>query len=337
MSNIRYIYFLMVFCLLLPSLANGQFYFREEWKEIKQSPDSISVTNTLIDVNGHVVIASSYFDSIEGSNVIVSQYNSSGTLLWTQVWNSSFDLNDFAIDLAIDHDNNYYVVAASVNGPSMFYDMAIIKMNDLGQHLWDTSINLSTGNCFPLKLELDLSSNCYVTGTEVNGSNDAFLVKFDSSGSFQWHRTIDNGFDEFGASIIVDDALPVPFNTRVTVYGGSKDSTGLWKHVSAVYNASGTMTSSLYSSVDYVNMTSYNGISKGLNHDYFICGTPRNGLTTGYRIVKLDSSLNVVWIDSSTSLLNQGASALVVDSLGNVLVAKWEDLDNQRNIYNNKI
>lgn len=176
-------------------------------------------------------------------DAFVTKYNSAGIKIWSTYYGGNN--SDFGSMINIDASGNVYLVGASLStntaaistlgshqssygGGSNTGDAFIVKFDSNGLRLWGTYYG-GTGDDYADGAILDNSGNLYVTGVTSStvsnvistlgsfqqnyggGSNDAFLVKFDSNGNRIWGTYyggsgIDNGlgcnFDGFGNILI---------------------------------------------------------------------------------------------------------------------------------------
>lgn len=176
-------------------------------------------------------------------DAFVTKYNSAGVRIWSTYYGGNN--SDFGSMINIDASGNVYLVGASLStntaaistigahqsnygGGSNTGDAFIVKFDSNGLRLWGTYYG-GTGDDYADGAILDNSGNLYVTGVTSStvsniistlgsfqqnyggGSNDAFLVKFDSNGNRIWGTYyggsgIDNGlgcnFDGFGNILI---------------------------------------------------------------------------------------------------------------------------------------
>lgn len=115
------------------------------------------------------------------------------------------------------------------------YDCFLVKFDKSGNRLWGTYYG-GNGNETAFKCSIDASSNVYVTGytgstnaiaspgahqTAKSGSEDAFLVKFNSNGVRQWGTFYGGTGSERGFSCTVD------LNGDVLMAGFTSSSSGI--------------------------------------------------------------------------------------------------------------
>lgn len=167
-----------------------------------------------LDSSGNIYVVGYYQNTVDfgGGNVTSNQsfdvfllkLNSSGTFQWVKSYGGSFG-NDLGRDVAIDSSDNVYMLGAfrttvnfgggnvTSNGSA---DVFLVKLNSSGVFQWVYTAG-GTGDDGVRALALDSGDNPYITGnfaSTVNfgsgnitaaNSNDLFILKLNSSGSYQ--------------------------------------------------------------------------------------------------------------------------------------------------------
>jgi hypothetical protein len=220
-----------------------------------------------------------------GYDVYIVKYNTSGTAQWaTRIGGTS---NELGASISVDSSGNSYVTGYYGSSPLTiynsdgnpygtltndgFYDAFIVKYNTSGTAQWATRIS-GTSFEFGTSISVDSSGNSYVTGyygsspltiynsdgnpygtltNDVVGFYDAFIVKYNTSGTAQWATRIAGTSFEFGTSISVDssgnsyvtgyyDSSPVTiYNSDGNPYGTLTNDGGADAFI-VKYNTSGT-------------------------------------------------------------------------------------------------
>ncbi len=156
------------------------------------------------------------------------EVNSSGSLLRYETWDAA-NLDE-GMDVAIDASGNVYMAAKTQNfGTSD--DILIVKFSPGGNPLWQKVVSGKNSD-YAYGISLDSQSNVYVVGTTASsgaGSEDALVLKFNSSGSLQWQRTWGGHESDWGWSVAAD-ALGNIFVTGSTAsFGvGSPNTTDIF-------------------------------------------------------------------------------------------------------------
>ena len=141
---------------------------------------------------------------------------------------------DLANKIAISSIGNIYICgysnAAAVN------DIQVFKYSPEGSLVWQKRLAYaSSTNDIGTGIVLDSSENIYISGyTNASATNDAVLVKLDSSGTILWQRKYGGTANEVGNGVTLDGSG--------NVYLVGHTSTGGTQDVSVVkYNSSGTI------------------------------------------------------------------------------------------------
>lgn len=172
--------------------------------------------------------------SIDDDDAFVAKFDTTGNRIWSTYYGG--DLHDFAAAVITDTDENIYITGhsssnfniASVgshlethNGNTAAF---LAKFNTNGQFLWGTYY----GNSFEEGWGITLDSNedpifsgftSSTSGIATSGAHqsnnggamDAFLVKFNQSGTLQWGTYYGGANDDFGYEIDCDSADNIYF------------------------------------------------------------------------------------------------------------------------------
>jgi len=128
-------------------------------------------------------------------DVFVAKFDSSGTKQWSRFFGTA--TNDVASGLAVDGSGNVYITGNSdgaLDGETNAggHDLYLVKYNTSGTRQWTRLLGTTSGE-YGRSVAVDGSGNAYLTGhtsgnldgATNNGGNDAYLVKYDTSGALQ--------------------------------------------------------------------------------------------------------------------------------------------------------
>ena len=259
-------------------------------------------------------------------------------------------LDTDAAGVAIDSSDNIYITGTS-QGANLFGknatsgttdDIFVAKLNSSGVIQWVYAAG-GTGRDRGRKIALDSSGNIYVTGyywstvdfgggnVTSNGNWDAFLLKLDSSGTFQWVKSYGSNYNDLGRDVAIDsnDNIYMLGNYRYTVdFGGGDEINNNNSDIFLVkFNSSGVFQ------WVYTAGASESDDSRALaldsNDNLYITGSFRDTVNFGggnitaanlddLFILKLNSAGAYQNIYTSNIFTTQKGKGLAVDSSGNI-------------------
>ncbi|MHA1233035.1 MAG: hypothetical protein ACTSPQ_20605, partial [Candidatus Helarchaeota archaeon] len=173
-----------------------------------------------VDTNENIIIVGET-KSFGGSDtdLVIVKYNSSGSQIWNRTWGGSED--DGGYNVVTDVLNNIYVVGYTTSYNKYgVRDICVIKYNSSGDKEWEaiwgiTDMNEGYG------IDIDSNFNVYVAGyvslTSIN--TDCCLVKFNSTGDYQWHKRWGTSNEDEGRGVIVASDGSI-YLTGYIDYGG---------------------------------------------------------------------------------------------------------------------
>ena len=258
--------------------------------------------------------------------------------------------------VAVDSSDNIYITGTS-SGTNVFgasvtsgttEDIFVVKLNSSGVVQWVYTAG-GTGRDRGRKIALDSSGNIYVVGyyqntvdfgggnVTSNGSFDAFILKLNSSGTFQWVKSYGGSTgNDLGRDVVVDsnDNVIMLGTFRGTVNFDSGDgggvvnytsndydvfliklnSSGIWQFVWRTENTGSADARAL--AIDSNNITyltgSFSGTVKFGNNTYTAANS--NDLF----IHKIDTYNSTQSTYTSNIDTTQKAKGISVDSSGNI-------------------
>lgn len=152
------------------------------------------------------------------ASTFTGKYNSSGTLQWQRALGQGNGNN-----IAVDSSGNSFIVGQySPGGP----DIRIHKRNNGGDFQWQKILG-GTGTSDGNAICLDSSGNIYAVGTTAAagaGGSDVLILKYNSSGTLQWQRTLGGTGTDEGNDITHDGSGNIIITGETNSAGaGDKD------------------------------------------------------------------------------------------------------------------
>lgn len=288
------------------------------------------------DSAGNVYISGYTYGSLGGPNMgssdaFLLKYDASGGLLWkVQLGTSESDL---VLDVAVAASDNAYMcgyTTGSLGGPNAGKNDAFVaKYDDSGNLLWTAQLGTvedDTG----WGVAVDGSGNTYITGYtygNVGGPNagggDAYVAKYNPSGSLQWAAQLGTGGDELGSDVAVDGSGNAYISgwTPGSLGGQGNDA------FIAKYSTSGSLlwTTQLGTGDD----DGARGVAVDGSGNAYIggyttgsLGGPSAGLTDAF-LAKYDPLGGLLWKTQVGTPQHEGARGVAVNGSGNAYIAGY--------------
>src|SRR5262249_26844946 len=160
-----------------------------------------TATALAVDRNGNVFVTGSSYNGLYYDYATVG-YSTTGTPLWTNLYNGPANNDDNATAITVDSGGNVIVTRYSTGKPNN-YDYATIKYSGAGTPLWTNRYN-GPGDYTDQAsaLAVDGSGNVFVTGSSY-GVGYA-TIKYSGAGTPLWTNTYTlGGMFDYAAALVV--------------------------------------------------------------------------------------------------------------------------------------
>ncbi len=272
-----------------------------------------------VDASGSVFITGSFSEtanfggivktSAGNTDIFLAKYNSEGAFQFVQtVGGASFD---FGNSIVVD-DSGKILISGSFEGNVNFgitsktsagnSDIFVAKYDPINSSfLWVQAAG-GAGYDGSTALATDNNENIFITGYFVGtanfssnskvstGLNDIFIVKYNSSGGFQWVQTVGGASTDFSNDVSVDADgnlfIVGSFEETATFSTVSKITTGSYDVFVVKYNNFGNLQ--WVQSIGGISSDFGSSISVNTNKNLFITG--RFGETANFGAVSLTSA-----------------------------------------------
>ena len=171
--------------------------------------------------------------------IYLLKIDTSGNLTWqTKLGLPASNYTVRGRGVAVDTSGNVYVCGyGDTNAGTGTIDIVVAKYNSSGTLQWQRSLYSST-NDYAYEIAVDSSANVYVCGQTSSGggsggSSDCLLAKWDTSGTYQWQRSLYTS----GAVSDVFNSIAIDSSDNIYLAGYAASTDGLL----AKYNSSGTL------------------------------------------------------------------------------------------------
>jgi len=317
-----------------------------QWQRALYSTSTIDLRKVAVDSSSSNIYAVGFTSALSsgGNDVFICKYSVSGVLQWQRRLGGTS--NDDGSGIALDGSDNVYIQYQHSSGQGG-YDLGIAKYNSSGVIQWQRSLG-GTSNESGAGLAIDSSDNIYIpamTVSEGQGSYDAGVAKYNSSGAIQWQRIIGGTGSDNVSDLAVDSSGNVyVFGTTLSAGAGSQDT------LIVKYNSSGVVqwqrsfgtTSYEYAggiAVDSSNNLYFGGRSNVTgNYDSFIVKVPSDGSLTGtygnfvYASTSLTTATSTL-TDAASTLTDQESffSGTIWDDVANASHVRFDDVNSGGN------
>lgn len=172
--------------------------------------------------------ATTIYNTAQAKEIFVAKYDAQGNAMWARSAGGIYE--ESANDLSIDGLGNVVVVGHTTSPTATFgslqiatqgFDGYIVKYDSAGVELWVRKITGMYAE-WTRGVDVDVQGNLYVTGetisdtawfgplfVESNVMGDAYLAKYDSSGTPQWARVIHGQYMDFGYKVAVSTSTEI--------------------------------------------------------------------------------------------------------------------------------
>jgi uncharacterized delta-60 repeat protein len=184
------------------------------------------------DATNNVYVAGYSMGAGSGYDIVTLRYSSSGTPLWTNLYNGPANTNDYANSLAVDGSNNVIVTGTTAG------DYVTLKYSSSGALVWSRFFDGQGADYDEaLAVAVDRSNNVVVTGfsTTASGDYDYATIKYSSAGTPLWT----NRFDGTGTADDKAVAVATDASNNVYVTGYSAALTGGFDWATIKYSSAG--------------------------------------------------------------------------------------------------
>ncbi len=314
-----------------------------------------------VDSSGNTYVAGATRGDFDGNTSaglydgFLVKYNSAGAKQWTRQLGTAS--NDYATGVAVDASGNAYVTGYTYGGldgntNAGSSDIFLVKYNSAGVKQWTRQMG-TTGPDESYGVAVDTSGNAYITGYTQDsldgntfaGSDDMFLVKYDSAGTKQWTRQLGTTAGETGYAVAVDSSGNVYVTGRT---GGDLDgiiNTGTMNVFLVKYNSAGIKQwARVVDSLNTYESAEGKGVAVDTSGNIYVTGDTDGGLDGNINVgsydmflVKYNASGIKQWSRQTGTTTSDIGTGVAVDTSGNAYVTGYTagGLDGNTNVGSN--
>ncbi|NVM31942.1 MAG: hypothetical protein HWN65_24090 [Candidatus Helarchaeota archaeon] len=174
-----------------------------------------------------------YSDSFSSSqDMAVLKYNSSYSLMWNNTYGTSE--SDIGYGISIDSSDNVVITGKITSSSDT--NAIVMKLDSGGNQLWNTTWGGSSSDEGRSVVLDDISGEIFMLGNTRSfgsGSTDMTLLKFNSTGGFQWQRTWGGTDIDTGYTLLYDSHFNMVFIGYTESFGSVGKDACIVKYISS--------------------------------------------------------------------------------------------------------
>ncbi|MFN0200993.1 MAG: T9SS type A sorting domain-containing protein [Bacteroidia bacterium] len=167
--------------------------------------EAVAITT---DAANNIYLAAFQSNENTGKDILTQKYSATGTLLWTQTYNHTDNLDDVPVGIYLD--NNGKVVVCGTSNSTTQKDVVLLQYTtNNGTMQWTKRWNNATANQDDeaVAAVVNAANEIVVIATSSNiVDTDIVMAKYSETGLFLWSQTIDKGNKDQAAAITLDAA-----------------------------------------------------------------------------------------------------------------------------------
>jgi len=161
------------------------------------SNNTAAAYGVALDGSGNAIVVGMEKTAVSLEDWLVRKYSPSGSLVWSESYNSEANNSDIAYGVAVNSSGEIAVVGSEFRGDiGEGYNWLVRKYNSSGILQWSRSYNnpeTANGADSASGCSFDRNGNLFVAGYTDNQDSgtgfDMMVVKYDASGNVAWSRT----------------------------------------------------------------------------------------------------------------------------------------------------
>ncbi|MBI5021058.1 MAG: SBBP repeat-containing protein [Ignavibacteriales bacterium] len=274
-----------------------------------------------VDANSNVIVAG-YSSGTTSYDYVTLKFDSTGNLLWKNIYDGESNKDDLAYDVAVDKIGDIYVTGLST-GSSTRSDYATVKYSSEGEQKWAIRWNGEiNGEDRPVAIAVDEESNIYVCGfsTGSDTSYDIVVAKYDSSSNLLFT----NSYHGENRTEQMPKAMGLDYQNNLIIVGQTRlQGSNHYDYLILKYDPSGRLIWEYL----YDGQSGLDDIPAALaldaNGGIYVTGKSMgDDFNFDFTTIKINSFGNIEWIAryGSVSGCNNEPKSIAIDSSNAVYV-----------------
>jgi len=290
--------------------SNGDPPHSYEWDRFWGGIDNDQSNAVAVDNNSNSYITGFTYTVFQ--EAFLAKYNPMGVMVWNRTWGMGNGVNGRGV--VVDGNNTIYICGSVSIGGNL--NGFLVKYSSNGNQIWNKTWG-GSNETIGSGIVVDSNNNVYINGgigPPGKSSNNAILVKYNSTGAQVWNRTWGGGGATGGSGVAVDGNNNI-FITGITESFDPDGDAFLVK-----YNSTGAQ----------VWNRTWGGLDKDVSYDVAV-DVNNNIYISGYTysfgagradafLVKFTSMGIQVWNRTWGSIDYEDSTGVAVDSRNNIYI-----------------
>jgi len=268
---------------------NNQEISQDKWYRLWGGISEDTGTDIATDYNYNILIGGYTYSFGDIGQGFIAKYDIMGNLTWSRLWGGPSE--DIGNGIAVDHDNNIYLVGYTVIfGHGL--DVFIVKFDAEGNELWNRTWGGSEiDTCYDI--DVDSTNHLYLVGytTSFGFGGDTFIIKYDTDGNQLWNQTWGGSKKEVAYGLIIDNYNDIYVTGSTNSFGESDLDAFLLKYNSSAYLIWNETWGGLNDDESF-------SITCDINNNIYITGSTKSysiNNNSDLMIVKYNTSGHQIW------------------------------------------
>lgn len=289
-----------------------------------------------IQVGGNAIVGvgTTYKGSTNLYDMLAVRIDSSGNNVWSQTWDYA-NLNDAAVNLWNNGTKLFIAGGAQSAITTYKYATVTLKASDGSVQASSTTGGTAFGFDQLTDIQYDANGYIYLTGGVINTGTvyDIKTVKLDTALNIIWSATYasSGAYNDIGTGLAIDQV------GNVIVTGYRTSATTGKDYVTIKYSSGGTQrwVATFDGGVNADDSATCIVVSPTDTNKIYVSGFNYNGSSKDYMTLKYDGVGNQKWGIGFNNIYNTDdrAHSIALDSLGNVIVAGQNKLNDTTHTY----
>ncbi|KKN35508.1 hypothetical protein LCGC14_0782950 [marine sediment metagenome] len=266
--------------LILKYDNTGNLIWNKTWDDIQNS----NGRGLVIDSEDNLIVVGYTNGGVK--DMVIIKYNNSGAKLWEKTWGGSGYEGRYGLDVAVDSQNNIFVVCQS---SSISAGYGFLKYNSFGDLIWEIPIGGA------IALAVDSNDSVYIGG-QTSGYKLS-LKKYSNSGNNEWSISWGGSSNYRCRNIAIDSKGNV-------FLGATKWNSMDEKFLIVMFNNSGSFKWEMEWGSQYSMMNEVSGITIDIQDSVYISGyiDYYDGVSDEMVLLKFSKDIGIIFDTTSPEI-----------------------------------